>query len=258
MAQSPFDLERLAQTLASLFAYEGLPAEVALLAYSAVRLEETGYDNWNGGTTTYAFHLDVPVHIFSQVAVAGRQAEVEESILSKLKLLTRDRPNDLITSVVVAPLVPVERTEGWRDKAKAWLAGSGVTNQGRVRSDNVAPRNCDGLLFRSQAEIHLYRAFKGLGVPVAPLPVFVQGGPEYHRLEPDFVLIRDGIVMVVEVDGDTVHLETPAEAHARTSVLAHAGAYIERVPASKCETPERARQCAEDLLEIMARHKANR
>lgn len=68
-----------------------------------------------------------------------------------------------------------------------------MTNQGRVRSKNVAPRERDGLLFRSQAEINLYLALKQVGVSFAPLPVFVRGGREYQRIEPDFIILKDGL-----------------------------------------------------------------
>lgn len=91
----------------------------------------------------------------------------------------------------------------WRDGAKRWLAGAGISNQGRVRSDNIASREADGLLFRSVPEINLYKALKARGVSVAPLPVFVRGGKTYRRIEPDFVILKEGLVMVVEVDGDT-------------------------------------------------------
>jgi very-short-patch-repair endonuclease len=78
-------------------------------------------------------------------------------------------------------------------------------------------------------------------VSFAPLPVFVRGGENYRRVEPDFFLVHGGIAMVVEVDGDTVHEESPAEAHARTSMLHHEGVRIERIVASNCDSPERAR-----------------
>jgi len=48
------------------------------------------------------------------------------------------------------------------------------------------------------------------------LEVFIRGGDSYRRIEPDFFIVRDGFSMGVEVDGDTVHTETPEEAHART------------------------------------------
>ena len=43
--------------------------------------------------------------------------------------------------------------EDWRNDQIAWLRGEGINNQGRVRSDNVASRQEDGLLFLSMPEI---------------------------------------------------------------------------------------------------------
>lgn len=114
------------------------------------------------------------------------------------------------------------------------------------------------LLFRSQPEINLYRALKAAGVSFAPLPVFVRGGKDYRRIEPDFIIVKDGMVSVIEVDGDTVHQESPAEAHARTTMLVHEGAHVERVKASACETLEKAMECAERILESLAKVRASR
>ena len=120
-----------------------------------------------------------------------------------------------------------------------------------MRSDNVASLECDGLLFRSEEEIHLYRALKRVGVTFAPLPVFIRGGQQYSRLEPDFVIIKDGHVMVVEVDGDMNHKESPAEAHQRLQPLDHEGAKVERVRVADCETPEKAQKTVEKLLKVL-------
>ena len=113
-------------------------------------------------------------------------------------------------------------------------------------------------MFRSQPEVNLFQALKKLAVPFAPLPVFVKGGVNYQRIEPDFIILKDGIVLMVEVDGDTVHHETPAEAHARATMLAHEGAYVERVNASACATPELAMECAKRLLLIVGKIKLRR
>lgn len=78
-------------------------------------------------------------------------------------------------------------------KLKSWLTGNNINNQGRVRSDNIATRASDGLLFRSQPEIFFYKALKSLGVPFAPLPVFVKGVESYGRIEPDFFIVKDGL-----------------------------------------------------------------
>jgi very-short-patch-repair endonuclease len=103
------------------------------------------------------------------------------------------------------------------------------------------------LLFRSAPE-----------VTFAPLPVFVRGGKQYKRIEPDFVIIKDGIVMIVEVDGVAFHNESPQEAHDRLTMLVHEGVHVERVNAKECETPESAKRCAEKILGIITKLKTNK
>jgi very-short-patch-repair endonuclease len=95
-------------------------------------------------------------------------------------------------------------------------------------------------------------------LPFAPLAAFVRGGKEYKRIEPDFVLLKNGVLTVVEVDGDTVHLETPAQAHERTAMLEYEGARVIRVSASKCATPELASQYVRQLIQVIAKQQASR
>jgi hypothetical protein len=240
------DPEPFLGTLARLFAADAAAREVAILTYAAPEVVETGYDNWNGGTTYHSLFLHVPVNLYPQLQEG--LVNTEQAILDKAQILLEQYTNDRLTQVKVVPAV-VEDPQ-WREKAAAWLSGSKVSNQGRVRSDNVAPLSCDGLLFRSQPEIHFYRALKSLGVSFAPLPVFVRGGETYSRIEPDFVIVHKGLVMVVEVDGDTVHQETPADAHKRTTILLHEGAHFERILSSECDTPVKAKAAAERLIAL--------
>jgi hypothetical protein len=239
-------LEATLGTLARLFAAEGAAQEVAVLTYSKPEVVESHYDNWNGGTTYYSLILEVPLNLYPQIE--SRKAELEAVIFKKLEIIVSKTPADAFGAVRISPAI-LEDPQ-WREKATAWLSGSKVSNQGRVRSDNVAPLTTDGLIFRSQPEIHMYKAFKSKGISFAPLPVFVRGGADYRRIEPDFVLIQRGIMMVVEVDGDTVHQETPAEAHARTTMLLHEGVHFERIRASECDSPEKAKNAADKILDI--------
>jgi len=246
--------EPILATIARLFASEGAAREVAILANSKATMKQTIYDNWNGGTYGYSLFLQIPYWMHNQLA-----AEIENSenkICEKAQFLLRANENDYLEKVHITPAITGDKE--WRDKAKAWLAGDGVSNQGRVRSDNIPSRTADGLLFRSQPEIFFYIALKSLGVSFAPLPVFIRGGESYKRIEPDFFLVKEGIVMVVEVDGDTVHQETPAEAHARTTMLAHEGVHIERVKSSECETQELANACAKKIMQVIEKIKAAR
>ena len=87
----------------------------------------------------------------------------------------------------------LEEDPDWRRETRQFISGEGITNQGRVRSDNIAARQHDGLLFRSRPEILFYDALKKAGIPFAPLSVVLRGGVQYNRIEPDFVIYKDGI-----------------------------------------------------------------
>jgi len=247
------DLEGILGALANLCADAGDARAVAILAMGKPRIEQTSSDNWNGGQYGYTIYLEVPQTLYYQLE--GKQTDLETTLMEKSHEITRLYDRESIDAFVIT--TELVHDPQWREKAKAWVSGQGVTNQGRARSDNIAPRMCDGLLFRSQPEIHLYKAFKSLGVSFAPLPVFIRGGETYRRIEPDFVVLKDGVVMIVEVDGDTVHRETPLDAHNRTTMLAHEGAHVERVNANECDTPQKATACAQKLLGVLQKLKTN-
>lgn len=246
-------LEKYFALAARSFAVDGATEEVTVLSYGNVVAKQFAEEYQPPGApdSTYV-RFQISEQLF--LRLGNRVSTVEKSIFNKILLVSRG--DHFCIGGVTVTCEPREDPQ-WRDKAKVWLSGEGLSNQGRVRSDNIAHRTKDGLLFRSQPEINLYTALKSLGVSFAPLPVFVRGGATYRRIEPDFIVIKDGIMMAIEVDGDTVHHETPAEAHDRTTMLAHEGVKIERVNASKCDTPEKAAKCAQELLAILERYRTS-
>ena len=192
----PFDAEAIAGALAHVAAGQGDAASVAALAVSVPWFEITGYDNWDGGKNLLTLYLEVPIQTFGQLFP---RETIEKSLLDVLKTIIDVHPGFWATAVSIIPADKVP--SNWREQAVAWLRGEGITNQGRVRSDNIAARKYDGLLFRSRPEINLYCALKAAGVSFAPLPVFVRGGKDYRRIEPDFIVVQGGMVAVIEVDG---------------------------------------------------------
>ncbi len=245
------DIEALLATVARQFALEGSAKEVAILANANYDIQWTEED-W--GVDSYTLYLQVPSWLYAQIS--DNLNICEYHIREKAQLLLKPYPKDQIGSVSISPILSAD--EDWREKANNWLVGKGINNQGRVRSDNIPSRTIDGLLFRSENEILFYKALKSLGVSFAPLPVFIKGGETYRRIEPDFVIIRNGVVVIVEIDGDTVHNETPAEAHDRTTMLAHEGVHIERVRASECRTYEQALVYANKILQVLDKIKSSR
>jgi len=242
-------LEPLMSTLARMFAKEGLAREVAVLTASDAHFE---WQDSDFGITYYRIIFTVPLHLYDQVK--DHIDEIQQIFLERIWLITRAIQDEQIRQILIVPKM-VKDSE-WRSKAIAWLNGQHINNQGRVRSDNVAPRTFEGLLFRSQQEILLFKALRSSGISIAPLPVFTRGGKEYQRIEPDFVIIKEGVMLVVEVDGDTFHHETPAEAYNRTTMLENEGARIKRIKASECDTPEKAAVAAKGVLETLAKLKA--
>lgn len=237
----PVQPETLLAGTVELLKRDGCSREIAFILAAHATLRVVDYDNWNGGTRIWELALEVPLHLFGQVGDPER-SEIETAIRGRFESLLRGFDNDLLRVVAIRPRL--ETNDRWRQDATAWLAGQGITNQGRVRSDNIASREFEGLLFRSQAEINLFRALKALALPVAPLPVIVRGGAEYQRVEPDFLIVKAGITAIVEVDGDTYHQETPAEAQARLRPLELEGVRVIRVNASDCATLPQANACA--------------
>ena len=249
----PIEADDLVSTVVRLLVAAGSTRAVALLTVGESDVYYTKrihYMNEPSPTDHWLFRVHIPPKLYAQIEHGDRVA-AEEEIHGACAACTKGFAYDRIEEVVVLPkIVPDDQ---WRQKAIAWLRGEGITNQGRVRSDNIASRQHDGLLFRSGPEIMLYRALKAKGVSFAPLPVFIRGGTDYRRIEPDFIIVKDGAVMAVEVDGDTMHHETPVEAHNRTTMLVHEGVYLERVNADACDTEERAMACAAKLLAILAK-----
>lgn len=240
-----------------ILALSGFRAEVSLVAASpGPELFLADYDNWDGGQYGWRLNLSLPMSSFSVLTQPDRET-MQERIRTAMNDVLRPWDNHGISEIRI--IMEIEKAGAdWRESAKRWADGKGLSNQGRVRSANIAPFECDGLLFRSRPEINLYLAFKGLGLTVAPLPVFIRGGQEYQRIEPDFILIYANTMMVVEVDGEEFHPESPVEAHERLRVLSREGVRTERVRASSCDTLDKARICAERILEEIKRQSTMR
>ncbi len=242
-------LEPLLSTLSRILARENLIKEVAIVTGAAARLDWINSDRF--GPDEYFLYLSIPFKDY--VHIEQEREALEQSILNRIQRLLVAVPDEHISKVIIAPQMMEDND--WRNKALVWLSKENINNQGRVRSDNVAAIVEDGLRFRSNPEVRLYKALKQLGVSFAPLPVFVRGGKAYRRIEPDIVVWKSGVMLVIEIDGDDFHRETPAEAHNRITMLYHEGAHIERVNASECDTDEKALACANRLLTALSQVK---
>ncbi|MDQ7976110.1 hypothetical protein QYH69_02485 [Paraburkholderia sp. SARCC-3016] len=213
---------------------------------------------WDSDFDMFGWRLFValPVQLFYAMSEDERTA-TEAAIMAVARPFFNFSPLHFLESAVTSPRVE-EATANWRDEAIRFIKGEGVTNQGRVRSDNIASKQHRGLLFRSRSEITLFEALTRAKLAVSPLPVFVRIGKAYNRLEPDFIVVYKGLTFVVEVDGDTYHRELPAEADKRLVPLTYEGVEVRRIRASELDTDAAADGAVKDLIEFMARRKESR
>jgi hypothetical protein len=245
--------DELFSKIVQLLMARGREREVAVL--TAGRLSLRYYEDQGlGEVEPWAITIGLPLALYEQLDPTQRK-QCEDTITRIAQELPRSTDDWIHDTSIILDIKP---TADWRNVALKWLRGEGINNQGRVRSDNMPTREVDGLLFRSHPEVLLYRALKSLGVVFAPLAVFLRGGESYERVEPDFVVLREGAAMLVEVDGDSFHTESPAEADRRTRMFKVEGAYIERVKASECDTPEKAEATAKRILTDFKRWRGTR
>lgn len=101
-SEYPKPVIEVVNTLGELFQNSGQPDIVGLLDHSQATFELINYDNWNGGTSTWALCLEVPVSVYS--VVETELEAVKEKILERLKPFDERFPNDPIGEVRVTPV----------------------------------------------------------------------------------------------------------------------------------------------------------
>lgn len=98
----PVPAQEIVEVLTELCRQEKKLVQVELLSIANSRFEKIGYDNWNGGTTSWALRLYVPVVQFATINLS--RGEIEKDLLAKLGYLDSIHPNDPIGCVTVLPL----------------------------------------------------------------------------------------------------------------------------------------------------------
>ncbi len=254
MAETGSD-DTLLFSLAQMARHRGDAFSVAVLSDALVDQKSECYDNWNGGMYHVSLRLEVDAQLYATLTPEDRE-RICQFVRSEAEPLLALTENEDLSSVGIFPR-PQSVPNGWREEGKAWLRGKNINNQARVRSNNPAPIEQDGLHFRSPPEVRLYKALKARSLTFAPLPVFIRGGKSYHRLEPDFLIIKDGIVYQIEVDGNTVHRESPADAQKRVAPLEFEGVKIYRILSSDIANDEEAAKRVDAIIKWIDKMKQN-
>lgn len=96
------DSESYLATAAEMLTAEGLNEAAQILRVATPNVEETGYDNWNGGTTIWTFQLLIDA--VSYAALGAKRELIEDQITSRLKPVLEQFTSDWF-GVTIAPRV---------------------------------------------------------------------------------------------------------------------------------------------------------
>ena len=127
MPSIPDDIEALLRTLAQVYAMQGKRREVELLAKAKVEVEQTDYDNWNGGTYGYRVVLRLQAPHYAQID-EDRDA-LEKDLSDRMGPLLHGYENEFISSVRIT--LEIENDVNWRKNALRWLA---TADEGALRT----------------------------------------------------------------------------------------------------------------------------
>jgi len=253
MDQDPIPVEDFLAAITEALKIRGDARSIAVILNGDCRFESRDQDF---GVDYWSLCISLPVYMYHALSDA-ELIEIKQNIAEVGQPFFASMQTDYLRGVDIFPKVG-EAPADWRTNAASFLKGEGVTNQGRVRSDNIASMQHKGLLFRSQAEINLFDAIERAGLAVSPLPVFIRKGNSYHRLEPDFLVIFKGLTFIIEVDGDTFHRETPADADKRLVPLTHEGIEVRRIRAAEVASDTLADKTTKELIAYMNSRKTAR
>jgi hypothetical protein len=94
--------EEIIETILRMLRSSGNTEAASLLRNARWRFEQTGYDNWNGGTLTFTLFIEIAPEVFA--ALGDRQTEVKTEIEKHLTVVTDQLSSDWY-HVELVPLI---------------------------------------------------------------------------------------------------------------------------------------------------------
>jgi TIR domain len=97
----PITVETLILTMDELFSHQGKDSLAELLRHSDASIDWEHHDEWQGGTDYYTLNLRIPVAAF--VGIEATRDAVENLLLQKVEIVTRQFERDKIGKLVIVP-----------------------------------------------------------------------------------------------------------------------------------------------------------
>lgn len=89
--------------IGAVFAEQGNDADARLLTDAAISVEQSSFDNWNGGTYGYTVQIRTSARRFA--ALADRVNQLESDIKARIGHFARAYSNEHVDSVVITPAI---------------------------------------------------------------------------------------------------------------------------------------------------------
>jgi len=118
------ELRSIVYTVTEILKADKLNELSDLLSSAHITIEQTGYDNWNGGIYFYTIHLNIDVETF--VKIRDRIQSVEASLLEKFNVATRHFDNEEISTILIIP-----KAQNKID----WSRISGISTKNKIIED---------------------------------------------------------------------------------------------------------------------------
>lgn len=99
----PNKAKELVETLSELFRLSGDQRISELLLHATPYISLIEHDNWDGGTDTYALHLQLSSSVYANISEELK--EIEKKISEKLEPIMRQFSNIYMAAVIITPLL---------------------------------------------------------------------------------------------------------------------------------------------------------
>lgn len=105
------ELDTVLATVYELLCAEGMSDAANLVRMYPARIEQTGYDNWNGGTNIWEVYLEAPAADYAKLG--PKRQSLEEQITARLKTVLESQSQDWYS----VTLIPARTTKKeWREQ----------------------------------------------------------------------------------------------------------------------------------------------
>lgn len=127
------NLEVVLGTVHELLVAEDMHEAARLVRLHPARAEQTGYDNWNGGTEIWEVYFTVPPVDYTRLG--SRRTQIEEQITARLKIILGPDTQDWYTAKIVPRRTP---TKNWRAESSTLPREVRIKLVDELRMENVA------------------------------------------------------------------------------------------------------------------------